>query len=344
MTPDGSANAWALALDSNAPLVVALSGGGDSLALLHAALHTGRRVVAAILDHGVRPGSDVDAAQAALWAWDAGAIVAQRRLEGLTGQQTTARAARYAALADIAAEAGATCVLLGHTQDDQAETVLMRAARGAGPEGLAGMAGRAWCGVWPDAAGLRLSRPFLTLTRADLRAKLRALDQPWLDDPSNTNARFDRTHARAALANDPALRGRLSALADRFQALIVREKADAWTLWGAIGACDQDQAVGLKRPGLCAAPRRLARRVLGAALAAASNAPRPADAASIGRLLDAVTGHPTGRRTLNGADVAWKGASLEIRPEPRRATARPSHATMPATDARQRLRQLLTLP
>jgi len=165
-------------------VLVACSGGADSTALAAAtafvAPRLGLRAGAVVVDHGLQDGSAEVAATAAARCRDLGlAPVSVRRVVVGTdggGPEAAARAARYAALAAAADEAGARAVLLGHTLDDQAETVLLGLARGAGARSLAGMAGRRGA----------LRRPFLGLRRADTEAVCRTLGLGWWDDPTNS--------------------------------------------------------------------------------------------------------------------------------------------------------------
>ncbi|GAA1753190.1 tRNA lysidine(34) synthetase TilS [Agromyces humatus] len=177
-----------------APLVlVALSGGADSLALAAAtafeAPRAGWRAGAVIVDHGLQAGSADVAAHAARQGRELGLDpVVVRRVEvlGEGGPEASARAARYGALDAVADETGAALVLLGHTLDDQAETVLLGLARGSGTASLAGM---------PARSG-RYARPLLALRRASTRqACLDAGLDPW-DDPHNTDASYARVRVR----------------------------------------------------------------------------------------------------------------------------------------------------
>lgn len=177
------------------PLVlVACSGGPDSLALAAVAAHfahTGRcRVGAVVVDHGLQAGSARTAAAAAGAARELGLDpVEVRRVaverEGM-GPEAAARTARYAALDDAAARLGAAAVLLGHTLDDQAEQVLLGLARGSGTRSLAGM---------PARRGLYV-RPFLELRRSDTEAicDFYGLD-PW-HDPTNLDPAYARSRVR----------------------------------------------------------------------------------------------------------------------------------------------------
>lgn len=171
-------------------VLVACSGGADSLALAAAARFVGRHVGLVTVDHGLQEGSAQRASDVASWGRGAGfspVEVATVDVSGLPGgPEAAARTARYAALTAVASRVGAAAVLLGHTRDDQAETVLLALARGAGPRGLAGM---------PARRGIFV-RPLLDVGRADTRKACAALGLvPW-EDPHNSDPAFARARVR----------------------------------------------------------------------------------------------------------------------------------------------------
>lgn len=179
-------------LPDEALILVACSGGADSLALASAARFGGRRVGLVTVDHGLQEGSDRRARSVAAWARGAGldpVRIETVSVAGLPGgPEAAARTARYEALTVAAAAVGAAAVLLGHTRDDQAETVLLAMARGAGPRGLSGMPARR--GVF--------RRPLLEVARADTRKACAALGlAPW-EDPHNTDPAYARSRVRAS--------------------------------------------------------------------------------------------------------------------------------------------------
>ena len=183
-------------LPAESTVVVALSGGADSLALAAAvafeAPKLGLRAEALTVDHGLQVGSDAAAHRAAQIAGDLGMTARVVRVEverGADGLEAAARAARYAALRDAAD--GAVAVLLGHTLDDQAETVLLGLARGAGATSLQGMAPSR-----EDDDGLRWVRPLLGVRRATTRDFCAASDLAVWDDPHNLDDRFARVRVR----------------------------------------------------------------------------------------------------------------------------------------------------
>ena len=181
-------------------VLVGCSGGADSLALAAAAAFElpkrGLRVGAVVVDHGLQDDSGQVARTAADRCRGLGLDpVDVVRVEVATsdgdGPEAAARTARHAAFSAVLETHGAELLLLGHTRDDQAETVLLRLARGSGTRAIAGMAS-----VGPGA----LRRPFLlSVGRAETRAACEALDLTWWDDPHNEDPRFTRVRARRAL-------------------------------------------------------------------------------------------------------------------------------------------------
>jgi tRNA(Ile)-lysidine synthase len=188
-------------LPDGALVLVACSGGPDSLALADAtafvAPRAGLRAGLVSVDHALQPGSAALASSVVAWAAGAGlapALSVAVRVDGRPGgPEAAAREARYEALAAAALEGGAAAVLLGHTRDDQAETVLLALARGGGPRGIAGMPVRRLI------RGVPFLRPFLDVSRKDTRAACteRGLS-PW-QDPHNADPAYARARVRAAM-------------------------------------------------------------------------------------------------------------------------------------------------
>ena len=179
-------------------LAVAVSGGRDSLALVLLAHDwaAGRdgRVIGLIVDHGLRAGSTGEAAATAELLARHGidsAVITWAGSKPRAGLQEAARTARYQLLRDECRRRGILHLLLAHHADDQAETVVMRAARQSGPDGLAGMA------ALVEQSDVRLLRPLLVASRTQLTATLLARGVPWFDDPSNVDPRFERARLRA---------------------------------------------------------------------------------------------------------------------------------------------------
>jgi tRNA(Ile)-lysidine synthase len=193
------------------PGAVAVSGGGDSMAMMllladWAAAEGRAPPVALIVDHGLRAGSAKDAKKAARWAREAGLKSHVLTWEGRKPRadiEAAAREARYRLMGQWCSDHGVGFLYLAHTIEDQAETFLLRLARGSGVDGLSAM-GR--LSPFPGFERLRLVRPLLGIQRADLRAVLTARGQKWLEDPMNDDPHFARVQMRRA-AGDLALLG-----------------------------------------------------------------------------------------------------------------------------------------
>jgi tRNA(Ile)-lysidine synthase len=180
-------------------VLVAVSGGADSVALLHAlrVLAPSLRLSLSVLhvDHQLRADSvrDAEFVRTLCARLDVPCDVTRVTVRPGGSVEAEARAARHAALGEWAGRLGATRIALGHTRDDQAETVLMRVLAGAGPRGLAGMA--------PVRGSI--IRPLFALRRHEIAAELEAVGLPWIEDPSNRDVRFLRNRVRHDLL--PAL-------------------------------------------------------------------------------------------------------------------------------------------
>jgi tRNA(Ile)-lysidine synthase len=192
-------------------VLVACSGGADSVALLRVCLVLlgPSRVVAGHVDHAVRAGSRADAEHVRSLCAAHAVPALFERLAPPSADEATLRALRYAALERMRREAGAEVVLTGHTRDDQAETVLLRLLRVAGPERLTGM---------PARRG-RVLRPLLEVPRAEVRAYARKKRWPFRDDPTNAEPAYLRNRVRKELLPllearyGRGIAGRLAALA-----------------------------------------------------------------------------------------------------------------------------------
>lgn len=186
--------------ESAPTLCIAVSGGADSMALTLLAHHWASKrhgkIIALTVDHRLRSESRREAEQVHAW-------LTQRNIEHHiltwdfeveeTNTQASARAARYQLLTDWCITHGILHLLTAHHQDDQAETILQRLARGSGLEGL--------CGISPLSYvnGTRLLRPLLSVPKAMLKTYLKQSNQPWVEDPSNADTHYDRNKLRVAL-------------------------------------------------------------------------------------------------------------------------------------------------
>jgi tRNA(Ile)-lysidine synthase len=182
-----------------------VSGGGDSLALMHlladwAKANKREAPIVLIVDHGLRKGSAAAANKAARWARAAGLeahVLLWKGKKPTADIESAARDARYRLMGEWCRAHKLNFLYVAHTREDQAETFLLRLARGSGLDGLSAMRALA---PYPLAgfAALRLVRPLLDFSRAGLRALLKARGQDWLDDPMNGDPRFARVRIRAA--------------------------------------------------------------------------------------------------------------------------------------------------
>ncbi len=303
----------ALASEPPGAIGIAVSGGSDSLGLLHLAADLapgiGRRIAAATVDHALRPEAAAEAAGVSatcralgishhVLVWDHGPI------RGNVMQ--AARVARYDLLARWARKEGLASVLVAHTADDQAETFLMELARSAGLDGLTGMRPG-----WVQ-GGIRFLRPLLGVSRADLRAVLTARGQGWVEDPSNADPRYARVRARRALRDlrplgiDAAGITASMAHLQSAQAVLRQITADkAAQLCRAFAGM-----IEIDRQGWSGLPDEIRRRMLLAAMQEVTGAEYAPRAASVARVI--ATALKGGEATLVGCRVRARGDRVQV--------------------------------
>ncbi len=298
------------------PIGVAVSGGPDSMALLVlAALAFPDAVVAATVDHGLRPEAAEEARmvgrEAATLRVPHDILAVSAPIEGAS-VQARAREGRYEALAAWAERRHAMAIATAHHADDQAETFLMRASRGSGVTGLAAIRPAT------TISGAAVVRPLLSWRRAALRATVRRAGLPFIDDPANHDLRHDRTRFRQLLDRnewlDPPALARTAAAVGEAE----RELAEIAALFWRGRAEIRDEGVTLNPQGLPRDTlRRLARRAIIVVRAAAGiTTPAFDDAANVEPLLDALE---SGRRaTHGGVVVGIRRGSWHFRPAPPR--------------------------
>jgi len=267
------------------PVQLAVSGGPDSLALMVLAVAAGCPATAVHVDHGIREGSDAEAAVVAAAAERVGARFLSLRVAVPEGPnlEARARAARYSAL-----PAGA---LTGHTADDQAETVLLNLLRGAALDGLAGF----------DPA----RRPLRALRRAETTALCRAVALTPVTDPSNADPRHRRNRVRSEVI--PLL----GAVADRDVVAVLARQADLLREDGALLeglAADLDPT---DAGALAAAPPPLARRAVRRWLRSGPEQ-HPPDAATVARVLAVARGESVATEVGGGRSVRRHAGRLVL--------------------------------
>lgn len=310
----GQAFAW----DRPSIIGVAVSGGGDSLALLHlmqrVAPQAGWRVEAATVDHGLRPEAADEARQVAALCRDWGIpheVLRWADPQGPGNLMDRARRARRALLADWATRRGIGHVVLGHTADDQAETLLMGLSRSAGVDGLSGMRHAFREG------GVAFARPLLDIPRQALRDYLAGQGIGWIDDPSNENEAFTRVRARRALKALKPLGitvASLAAVADHLD--MARTALDTATAEAA-RRCVSERAgaVLLDRAEFLRAPMEIQRRLALQALRGLVGPGYPPREAELGRILWVLSAG--GKATLRGTLVSASGNEAIFRREMR---------------------------
>jgi tRNA(Ile)-lysidine synthase len=314
-------------------LVLAVSGGPDSTALLvlaarwRARLGNGPKMLAVTIDHGLRKESAKEAADVGRLAKKLGIahrIVRWSGRKPQTGLQEAARLARYGLLAQEALRLKARLIVTAHTLDDQAETILFRLARGSGLTGLGAMTA---VSPVPGDHGLEavLLRPFLGVPKARLIATLRKEKIAFADDPSNRDPRFTRPRLRAlmpALEREGLTAARLGILSQRLrradaaiEAVVVRAMhAVSLSPWGEGRRLEFDAAK------LFNLPAEIVLRLVGRAIAHAGDE-GPVKLGKLESLCDAILGCRPGqglRRTLAGALVTFGRGKLVIERAPAR--------------------------
>jgi tRNA(Ile)-lysidine synthase len=307
-------------LEPHLPLALAVSGGADSMALFHlvaswcaARGHPPEAVTVLTVDHGLRAEATHEAAQVAAWARGRGHPHAVLRHTGPVPDHTVqaaARVARFTLIAEWCAANGVGDVVLAHHQDDQAETFLLRLARGSGVDGLSAMRPAAWCWDAVKAGAvmpLRLLRPLLDSPKARLVATLRDAGQEWIEDPSNDDTRYARARLRRLmplLATEGMTPRRLAATARRMAQARAALETAAEALADRIARFDPAGFCRLDPAPLRAAPAEVGLRTLVGVLRAvggACHAPRLERTEALYRAL--VAGRLGGGRTLAGCRV-----------------------------------------
>lgn len=328
--PITAAEAKALFADlaSEPVLVLAVSGGPDSMAMLALAarwresLSRGPKLIAVTVDHGLRPESAKEANIVKRHARELGIPHRILRWSGRkpkTGLQEAARLARYRLLSEQAAKAKARIVLTAHTRDDQAETLLLRLMRGSGLSGLSGMA-RA--NIIFD---MCLVRPLLDLPKSRLIATLERFGLSYADDSSNRDPRFTRARLRdlmPRLEQEGLVPARLALLASRVRR--AEAALDEMVAAAARAVCVSwdDKRVVFRPEALGLLPDEIMLRLLLRAVSMVGNE-GPVELGKLEALYEALC-RDAGpfRRTLAGALVARNKAGLVVERAPARRSAR----------------------
>jgi tRNA(Ile)-lysidine synthase len=313
-------------------VVLAVSGGPDSMALMRVAAETRGcgalvPVTVATIDHGLRAQSRDEAETVAGWAGACGfphRLLAWAGEKPRSGVQEAAREARYRLLAGLAQELGASHILTAHTLDDQAETLLMRLSRGTGVGGLAGMRAET------ERGGVRLARPFLGLSKAELLAMCAAHGWPYLEDPSNADPRFARSRWRQLmplLAREGLTAERLAALALRAQRAEDALEARARAVLDSARIARSGASLELDGAALLGEPEAIRLRVVAQAIAAVAGADAPLrlerlEAHALCRVFPALAQGARAKLNLGGALIETTPGRIRFSPEPPRRRGR----------------------
>lgn len=279
-----------LLANSDQPLAVALSGGGDSVALTlmassWAKAHS-RRLLILTVDHGLNPAS-------AQWTQSCQALAGRigADFQALTwtgpkpqaGLPAAARLARHRLLANAARDGGASVILMGHTASDTVEAAAMRRAGSTTPDP------QVWAPspVWPEGRRVQILRPMLGLSREDLRIWLETQGDHWIEDPGNTDQRFARSRARltASLGEGLAPSLRTAIPLDLARAVV------------------EDHGLVMPRKDLRQAELPVARALVGIAAVCAGGGARLPRGDSLDRLISALRSHGQVKMTLSGCSV-----------------------------------------
>jgi len=304
-------------------VLLAVSGGADSTALMHlvARWSRGRRagpaVHVATVDHGLRPGSRHEAETVAAAARDLGLphhLLSWSGPKPATGRQAAARSARYDLMTALLLRLGGrdAALVTAHTADDQAETLVMRLARGSGVDGLSAMAQRR-----PLAAdgSMVLVRPLLAVPKSRLVATLQARGIGWIDDPSNHDPAFERVRLRAEEAAMTAAGLDAKALAMSAGRLRRARHALDWAtseFEGRVLDTNGGAFAAIDRGAFAAAPQELRLRLLARVLGRFGGTAPPARLMRLEGLIERLEATTALTVTLGGCVVVATSSGLRI--------------------------------
>jgi tRNA(Ile)-lysidine synthase len=303
-------------------VAIAVSGGGDSMALMWlAAQWAGRtqqppHLTILTVDHGLRPGSAEEAHWVAERARELGlsaVVLAWLGDKPATGVQARAREARYDLLIGWCVDHGAGALVTAHSLDDQAETFVMRLARGSGVDGLSGMR--------PSRHDrIAILRPLLGVSRARLRSTLLAAGLSWLEDPSNRDPRYERVRWRHTLAflEQEGLAPAMIALSARRLERARQALEHATSRLEASVVEHEDKQASFRLAAVEGEPEELMLRLLRRLVMRYGAGGEPPELSALERLSAWITGGVSGGRTLAGCRITRRKDAVRISREPPR--------------------------
>ena len=305
-------------LPKHVPLGVAVSGGSDSLALLYLSAEycaqESRQLFAVTVDHGLRP----ESANEANWVHQ---VCSQLGVQHTTLKlgfkptvdvsQDLARRKRHIAIYGWARQNDLSHILLGHTQDDCLETMIMRERSGSGGFGMAGPAIIGPAPIWPEGRGLLLCRPLLNEPRLDLMHWLKKRKQDWVSDPSNKNPRFERVRVRQEISTASADHRRrlINSLENhRMERCNILQQFASFLQRQA--KFDELGAVHMSRQAYLAVPRKLQPLLLGLIAMAVGGSTRVPNTRKTAPVTEEISTSVQGARTILDSWVFWEDDSL----------------------------------
>jgi tRNA(Ile)-lysidine synthase len=305
-------------LDKHKKIALAVSGGSDSTALMVLAANWAsdnarlEDIHVVTVNHQLRVNALQEAEQVCRWAQTLGlsaTILQWQHDQPETAIQKKARQARYRLMGQWCTENGFAGVVTAHNRDDQAETLLMRLARGSGVDGLAAMAGQT------VVEGTRVFRPLLAVSRARLQEVLQQANHGWINDPSNENDKFERVRVRAVLA-----RLEQTGISRKSLALTARRAARASDGLEVMTDTAMAAAVVVFDTGHCqvdlcaftALPEDIGIRVLGRLVDWAGGGEEYLKLAKLERLYHRLCDHRQDQYTLAGAQIVRRKAVIVI--------------------------------
>lgn len=296
-------------------LAVAVSGGGDSVALCLLLQRYGAEITALTVDHGLRPGSRREAEKLGVLLSSKGIphdILTWEGEKPATHVQERAREARYGLLLEACRKKKISALALGHNLEDQVETFWMRLAHGSGLDGLSGMAAERMEG------GVRMIRPLLSFRREALRRFCDEMKAPYVDDPSNENQKFLRVRLRQfeeTLAAEGFTPERLSRTVEKLKS--ARAALD-WMTEKALAECvmPTDRGLALKKDLWLRYPEEIRCRVVMRVLQQVRPQDYPAGSEALSRLCANIAQAGFSGQTLGGCILSpLKSGDILIQPE-----------------------------
>ncbi len=295
-----------LRIPENAEIAIAVSGGGDSLALTLLAHEWSKKIIAVTVDHNLREGSAAEARQVGVWLKKykiKHKILTNRKPVPQSGMMDYARKIRYGLMLEYCWKNKIKYLLTAHNMEDQGETFLMRLERGSGVDGLAAIP------AVSETSGVKIIRPLLDFRREELRKYLKRKKQKWIEDPTNKNTKYKRNRLRKLLEasgeNSGILLNRLAETA-----ISMRRTKGALETWTGKEIAENFRGNAFLHRHFCQLPEEIGLRILKnilVSLGEKKDAPRFASLMPLYR--EILAGTLKGR-TLAGCKIALKKGKI----------------------------------